>query len=296
MPVPQSLFEEQLKEDGVDAADIPTLTLGDPKVEKARKAAEQQFLAMALTYSLNRTTYGHEVLEYERMYSRAKTPEEKKEVWFKNTSEVHSHFLYSRRASTRRGDDYAGGYRNGGTQQFNRQLPDAETKVDETAKTGCVHCGGPHHFEKCHLPTAEEKQELNALIAQVVAKLGQGATDKIRGIVAHAKEGGQAGEVAKNLLKHILLDNCANVSSASSAITNGKTRKSNRPIRVGCNARDVTLDKELTFGRADFHVNDDSLENVLSVCDTKKLGYRIRYVRSGWTTRDGVSGSYPRME
>ena len=33
-------------------------------------------------------------------------------------------------------------------------------------------------------------------------------------------------------------------------------------------------------------MNDDSLENVLSVCDTKKLGYRIRY-DSEWKDDEG---------
>ena len=65
-------------------------------------------------------------------------------------------------------------------------------------------------------------------------------------------------------IDRILMDNCANVSTASSALAPNSLTPSEKPVRVSCNAGSVDLDREITYRGFNFKVNEDSQENVLS--------------------------------
>ena len=51
-------------------------------------------------------------------------------------------------------------------------LKDAQGKVNEEAKTGCAHCGNPngdgHYTRDCGLLSADNKEELDAVVALAV--------------------------------------------------------------------------------------------------------------------------------
>ena len=91
--------------------------------------------------------------------------------------------------------------------------------------------------------------------------------------------GGDCNDPAAHnaLSSRILLDNCANVSSASSELAPNSLRLSDKPTRVSCNAGSVDLDHDITYGGFVFKANDNSQENILSQGDLEDAGYRVQY-------------------
>ena len=75
----------------------------------------------------------------------------------------------------------------------------------------------------------------------------------------------------------ILMDNCANVSTASSALAPDSLTQSEKPVRVSCIAGFVNLDHEITYGGFAFKAHDELQENVLSQGDLEAAGYRVQY-------------------
>ena len=145
-------------------------------------------------------------------------------------------------------------------------------------KTGCAHYGNPngdgHYTRDCGLLSADNKEELDAIVALAVERLGGGdqGTTKLSQMLSTT-----INDRDNTPADRILMDNCANVSTASSALAPDSLTRSERPVRVSCNAGFVDLDHEITYGGFAFKVNDQSEENVLSQGEVEATGHRVQY-------------------
>ena len=155
--------------------------------------------------------------------------------------------------------------------------------MDEKAKTGCAHCGNPngdgHYTRDCGLLSAKNKEELDKIVALAVERMGGGdqGTTKLSQMLSATIQDWDDPPSSSTLSTRILMDNCANVSTASSALAPQSLKPAAKPVRVSCNAGFVDLDHEITYGGFDFKVNDQSEENVLSQGEVEATGHRVQY-------------------
>ena len=275
-----------LGEQGKSDAEINKLEYGSDELLKAKKEAEERVLAFVYLYGANREKFGTAVTYLENKYSDA--PDAEKNKVFKSSVSEALKFLNTWRVP--RDGRRTPGNQEPGAQYHARGavLKNAEGKVDEDAKIGCTHCGNPngdsHHTSECGLLSIGQKKELGAVLSLAIERLGGGneGESKLTQLLSSINGGDGNDPAARNALSsRILLDNCANVSSASSVLAPNSLRLSNKPTRVSCNAGFVDLDHDITYGGFDFKANDNSQENILSQGDLEDAGYRVQY-DSNW--------------
>ena len=116
----------------------------------------------------------------------------------------------------------------------------------------------------------------------MVAELGGGSHRKgLQQVV-------QLVQHARNTTRRAILDGAANVSTIDKRLVPAdRLKKSAMPVEVECQTGSMVADLDATFGRFDFKVVANPLENIVAIQDAEDSGVRVQY-DSAWKSKDGA--------